>query len=81
MDRRNFLRTLVGGVAGAAAARAWPFRVYSFPSKIVIPKFNLNPAMLEAHAKTVGSVWFFNESPKEPIRLLHLPDPLDWTGA
>lgn len=38
MNRRNFLRTLVGGVAGAAAVRTWPFRVYSFPSKIVIPR-------------------------------------------
>lgn len=37
MDRRNFLRTLVGGVAGAAAVRTWPFRVYSFPSEVVIP--------------------------------------------
>lgn len=33
MERRNFLRTLVGGVAVAAAARTWPFRVYSFPSE------------------------------------------------
>jgi hypothetical protein len=33
MERRNFLRSLVGGVAVAAAARSWPFRVYSFPSE------------------------------------------------
>jgi len=32
MDRRNFLRTLIGGVAAGAAVRTWPFRVYSFPS-------------------------------------------------
>jgi hypothetical protein len=30
--RRDFLRTLVGGVAGAV--RTWPFRVYSFPAEI-----------------------------------------------
>lgn len=31
LDRRKFLGTLIGGVAGAAAVRTWPFRVYSFP--------------------------------------------------
>jgi hypothetical protein len=35
MERRNFLRTLIGGVAVAAAIRTWPFRVYSFPSEPV----------------------------------------------
>lgn len=34
MDRRKFLSQLVGGVAVAAAARTWPFRVYSFPLEI-----------------------------------------------
>ena len=38
MDRRYFLRSLIGGVAGSAAVRTWPFRVYSFPSKIVLAK-------------------------------------------
>ena len=37
MDRRSFFRTMVGGVAASAAVRTWPFRVYSFPSQIVIP--------------------------------------------
>lgn len=32
MDRRSFLRGLVGGVALGAAVRQWPFRVFSFPS-------------------------------------------------
>ena len=32
MDRRNFLRKMIGGVAVAAAVRTWPFRVYSFPT-------------------------------------------------
>lgn len=37
MDRRRFLGTLIGGVATAAAVRTWPFRVFSFPSKITRP--------------------------------------------
>jgi hypothetical protein len=32
MNRRNFLRQCVGGIATVAAVRTWPFRVYSFPS-------------------------------------------------
>jgi hypothetical protein len=32
MDRRNFL---IGGIAASAAVRAWPFRVYSFPSQLI----------------------------------------------
>ena len=34
MNRRNFLRTLIGGVASAAAVRTFPFRVFSFPKEI-----------------------------------------------
>ena len=34
MQRRDFLKTLVGGVAIATAQRVWPYRVYSFPSEI-----------------------------------------------
>ena len=34
MNRRGFLRTLVGGVAVGAAVRTWPFRVYSFPAEV-----------------------------------------------
>ena len=37
MNRRSFLSTLVGGVAVAAAQRAWPFRVYSFGSEVKPP--------------------------------------------
>ena len=33
MNRRNFLSTLIGGVATAATVRTFPFRVYSFPTK------------------------------------------------
>ena len=34
MNRRSFFRTMIGGVAAAAAVRTWPFRVYSFPSQV-----------------------------------------------
>ena len=37
MNRREFLSVLVGGVSVTAAVRTWPFRVFSFPSTIVIP--------------------------------------------
>lgn len=37
MERRAFLRTMIGGVAAAAAVRTFPFRVFSFPSEIRIP--------------------------------------------
>src|SRR5215467_2098531 len=33
MKRRNFL---IGGIAASAAVRTWPFRVYSFPSNIIL---------------------------------------------
>ena len=34
MDRRDFLRSLIGGLAASAAVRTFPFRVYSFPTEI-----------------------------------------------
>lgn len=34
MNRRELFRTMIGGVAAAAAVRTWPFRVYSFPSEL-----------------------------------------------
>lgn len=37
MNRRGFLKMLVGGVAVAAAAPSFPFRVFSFPSDVVQP--------------------------------------------
>jgi hypothetical protein len=39
MNRRGFLKALVGGVAAAAAVQSFPFRVFSFPSQIKIPTF------------------------------------------
>lgn len=38
MDRRSFLKTLTGGIAIAAAERAFPFRTYFFPSDIKLVK-------------------------------------------
>jgi len=40
VNRRNFLQSMIGGLAASAAVRQWPFRVYSFPTDIVLP----NPA-------------------------------------
>ena len=37
MDRRGFMKMMVGGLAAGAAVRTWPFRVYSFPAEIVAP--------------------------------------------
>lgn len=34
MDRRSFLKMIVGGVATAAAVRTFPFRVFSFPKEV-----------------------------------------------
>jgi hypothetical protein len=39
MNRRNFFRTMIGGVAATAAVRTWPFRVYSFPSEVQQPRW------------------------------------------
>lgn len=38
MNRRSFFNKIVGGVAATAAARTWPFRVFSFPTQIVQPE-------------------------------------------
>ena len=35
MDRRSFFKSMVGGVAVAAAVRTWPYRVFSFPTEII----------------------------------------------
>ena len=34
MGRRGFLGLMIGGVAASAAVRTWPFRVFSFPTRI-----------------------------------------------
>jgi|MicForSoiPHH12_O_1018301.scaffolds.fasta_scaffold00224_2 hypothetical protein len=45
MDRRTFLRTMIGGLAAGAAVRTFPFRVFSFPSEIVKPPTLLGPVI------------------------------------
>jgi hypothetical protein len=45
MDRRNFFRTMVGGVTAAAAVRTWPFRVFSFPSTVEVSRAELDATM------------------------------------
>ena len=39
MDRRNFLKSMMGGVVAAAAVQSFPFRVFSFPKEIKIAHF------------------------------------------
>lgn len=47
MDRRGFLRGLCAGVAGIALQEAVPLgRVWSFPSKIVVPEHEAAFALL-----------------------------------
>lgn len=40
LDRRKFFGQMLGGLAVTAAVRTWPFRVYSFPTEIVIPEMS-----------------------------------------
>jgi hypothetical protein len=37
MNRRAFVSSLISGVVVTAAARIFPFRIFSFPSKIRLP--------------------------------------------
>lgn len=50
MERRNFLRLMVGGVSTAAAVRTFPFRVFSFPKEIVGPNYDLLDITLQRYA-------------------------------
>lgn len=36
MNRREFIGSVVGGIATGTAVRTWPFRVYSFPTEFRI---------------------------------------------
>jgi len=54
MDRRNFLRSVIGGVAAVAAVRTFPFRVFSFPAEIKPFDFSYLPWDPE------GEVWYMN---------------------
>lgn len=46
MNRRGFLKMLVGGVAVAAAAPSFPFRVFSFPSEVKIAQPEIVQAVI-----------------------------------
>ena len=46
-NRRDFFRTMIGGVAAAAAVRTWPFRVYSFPTDLTISSVDLGYSVLD----------------------------------
>ena len=64
MDRRGFLRSLVGGVAVAAAVRTFPFRVYSFPAAPVLAgneffdhfTWYVNPEQAAAYKELLGEL-------------------------
>lgn len=65
MNRRNFLSLAALAVAGQAAERVFPFRVYSIPEKIAIAPDNFMPSFL----------WF----PREFSKLSEFVAPeLDW---
>jgi len=53
MERRGFLKLMVGGVAAAAAVRTYPFRVFSFPKEIVVPQVATSVLTLEAMRKLI----------------------------
>jgi hypothetical protein len=86
MDRRSFFRTMVGGVAAAAAVRTWPFRVYSFPTDIVFP--TVSPLFDQISAATLAELRadllidnFFVDTPflkklKEGIHKFPKGDPM-----
>jgi hypothetical protein len=57
MNRRAFLGSLFGGVAASAAVRTWPFRVFSFPSEIVVPEL---PISAELYGLT--TMWYSKEA-------------------
>lgn len=53
--RREFLKTLVGGVAASAAVRTWPFRVYSFPRRLELDDHFAQYAVMQMWGKVIGS--------------------------
>lgn len=57
---------LFGGVAAAAAVRTFPFRVFSFPSEIVIPPVGEYSFQLEALKKL--SVIYYDKAAIENLK-------------
>lgn len=59
MNRRGFLRSLVGGVAATAAVRTFPFRVFSFPAEIRKPTVvELAAQHMDAMSAAVSDLFF-----------------------
>jgi hypothetical protein len=72
VERRTFLRSLVGGVATAAAVRTWPFRVYSFSARPAISPETARWIMAILHQIEVGDlVWVVNPAQAEAFNRLH----------
>lgn len=69
MNRRNFLRTMIGGVAATAAVRTFPFRVYSFPSQIEVPSFSDRVGMFDFD----GTDWRWTSLNGKIVRHWNLP--------
>jgi len=63
MNRRSFFRTMIGGVATAAAVRTFPFRVFSFPAEIAPTAF---PVLLAPNLSNLSTIYYS----KEAIRTL-----------
>jgi hypothetical protein len=57
MNRRNFFSLLAAGVAGIALEQAIPFgRVWSFPKKIVLPRF-VGMDLAAGDIFTIRQIW------------------------
>jgi hypothetical protein len=69
VNRRNFLRSLVGGVAAAAAVRTFPFRVFSFPKETI-----LNPWRYFGPSQMFGGEPSFLDRTVGPLSLHGLPN-------
>ena len=55
MNRRAFIGGLIGGLAISAAV-PWPFRVYSFPSRILVPSEDVEALELEIFSKDIPNL-------------------------
>lgn len=66
MNRRNFLQLAALSIAGQAAERVFPFRVYSIPETICAPKIDLvglNGADYTHYNSTSGLLMNLRRSP------------------
>lgn len=72
MNRRSFFRTMIGGVATAAAVQAFPFRVFSFPSEIA-PATTF-PALLAPNLNTLSTVYYDRAALDVLVKTLRFAD-------